>query len=85
MNKDEAEDLVNQLRASSEPTPEGDEDFEEWAAIQVGVDSFNEGKHHCVVLKFKGQLGALEPHDARGIAEDLLAAANEAEELNNTD
>jgi polyhydroxyalkanoate synthesis regulator phasin len=62
-------ELLESLTASS-----GDE-----AEDGVVVQTFDDGEHYYVMLTFKGQTGALEPDEARAVAEDLLKAANEAE------
>jgi hypothetical protein len=46
----------------------------------IAVKSFDGGKHYVVMFTLKGQTVALEPDEARHLAEDLHAAATKADE-----
>lgn len=68
-----AQAVVHQLFEALQASP-GDEKQD-----GVTVETFDEGKHYNVMLTFKGDTGALDPDEARTYADDLLAAADEAE------
>lgn len=72
-NADTAQAVVHELFQSL-TVSSGDESED-----GVSVKSFDEGKHHYVMLTFKGETGALDPDEARAFADDLSAAADEAE------
>jgi hypothetical protein len=76
--KAEAEAIFGQLREALAATDES-EDWDDWCGPHVEVKQYAEGKPYFVQLRMKGQMIALRPDDAKDFAEELWAAADEAD------